>query len=255
MTGPSSRIGRHRCVNIRGGIAKHCFDRVEDSRLLTPREYWVSNATIRSDAVGGVETLEQRKRCRRACDMRLRALVLVLVTVALLAGPVATQASVVSYDFTVTGTSGPFNGVTSNGNFSFDRSIIPGGGGFVNAAGLLLSLTFSWSAIAYSSATANTGSLQFDAGGNLSSVFFGTNCGNGFCSINSAANQWWLSGGPTTLELTYGSSQDPGFWSGDGSYALAPVVPLPAPGWLLLGGLSGLGFAGWRRTAIAVHGN
>jgi hypothetical protein len=188
--------------------------------------------------------------------MRLRAIDFGLLTLALLAGPMAANASVVSYDFTITGTSGPSMGLTSNGSFSFDTSVIPSGGGFVDATGLLSSLTFSWNGIAYSAATANTGRLFFDASANLIQVFFGTNCGftNGMmeCSVHTALDQWYLFGGPTTLGLTYASSHEPGIWVGGGSYA---PVPLPAGAWLLLSGLAGLGFAGLGHRAVAALGD
>jgi hypothetical protein len=72
------------------------------------------------------------------------------------------KASLITYDFTVTATSGPLEGAVAHGTFSYDSSsIVPGN--FNVATGLLTSLSFSWNGVAYTQATANTGFLGFDA--------------------------------------------------------------------------------------------
>ena len=58
-----------------------------------------------------------------------------------LLGASAAQAAPITYDFTVTGTSGPLNGTAAHGTFSYDfSSIVPRGSS--QATGLLTSLSF-----------------------------------------------------------------------------------------------------------------
>jgi hypothetical protein len=59
------------------------------------------------------------------------------------------QSSSVTYDFTVTATSGPLNGDVANGSFTFNSSSIPAGGGVVAASGLLTDLSFTWDNVPY----------------------------------------------------------------------------------------------------------
>jgi hypothetical protein len=59
------------------------------------------------------------------------------------------QSSSVTYDFTVTATSGPLSGEVANGSFTFNSSIIPAGGGVVPASGLLTDLSFTWDKVPY----------------------------------------------------------------------------------------------------------
>jgi hypothetical protein len=166
------------------------------------------------------------------------------IMLGLLVGPIAANAATVTYDFTVVGTTGPLTGVSSNGSFSFDSSIIPGGGGFVTVAGSFTSLAFSWNGISYSAATANTGQLGFNAAGNLTNFFFGDKCGAGICAITAGMNDWWLQDGSFVYSVLANPQQAPDTWAGTGT--LAPV-PLPAAGWLLLSGLGGLGLLGRKR--------
>jgi hypothetical protein len=55
----------------------------------------------------------------------------------------------VTYDFTVTATSGPLSGDVANGSFTFNSSIIPARGGVVPASGLLTDLSFTWDKVPY----------------------------------------------------------------------------------------------------------
>jgi hypothetical protein len=54
---------------------------------------------------------------------------LILAAFALL--PCTAAADPVNYSFEVTATTGPLSGTSASGTFSFDSSIIPGGGGAV----------------------------------------------------------------------------------------------------------------------------
>jgi hypothetical protein len=96
---------------------------------------------------------------------RNTALAAIVAALGLLAAGGA-KASLITYDFTVTATSGPLDGTVEKGTFSYDSSsIVPGG---VNPnAGLLTSLSFSWDGMAFTQATANTGNLGFNLDGSL----------------------------------------------------------------------------------------
>lgn len=68
----------------------------------------------------------------------MKAKLLELLGIALLAGPIAAHCAPLKYDFTVNGgPSGPVAGPTATGTFTLDSSIIPATGGVTNATGLL----------------------------------------------------------------------------------------------------------------------
>lgn len=117
------------------------------------------------------------------------------------------QAAPITYDFTVTGTSGPMAGQSSSGSFTFDSSVIPVGGGNVSQTGLLTDLSFTWDGFSYTEANANTGALNFDASGQLILALFGSNCGGGSCSASVNTNDWffrWGTDGALANLFTYG---------------------------------------------------
>jgi hypothetical protein len=148
----------------------------------------------------------------------------------------------VTYDFTVTGTSGPLSGTVAHGSFSYDSSSVVPGGGHA-ATGLLTGLSFSWNGVSYTPATANTGGLVFQADGTLSIALFGTNCTAGDCGVFAPnnANEFLADVFPGfvgAFDYTV-----PGittaFFSGTVTSALA-AVPEPASLPLLALGLAGL---------------
>ncbi|MGH7102531.1 MAG: hypothetical protein ACREFJ_09045, partial [Acetobacteraceae bacterium] len=104
------------------------------------------------------------------------------------------QASVISYDFTVTITSGPLpSGTVENGSFSYDSSsIVPNGSN--SATGLLTALAFTLNGITYNASTANTGFLAFKVG-DLVNFSFGNQCFAGGCGADATANSWYASPG------------------------------------------------------------
>src|SRR5690348_10838363 len=97
----------------------------------------------------------------------------------------------ITYEFSVTATSGSLTGATSAGTFTFDSSIIPAGGGFVLQANLLEDLAFTWNGTTYDETTANTGLMQFSASGALTDIAFGNNCHAASCSVTGNTNQWF----------------------------------------------------------------
>jgi hypothetical protein len=104
------------------------------------------------------------------------------------------EASPITYAFSVTATSGPLNGTTASGTFTYDTSSIVLGG-TNNATGLLTDLDFTWNGIAYTETTANTGFLAFDTTGTLTDYIFGSTCGPGIC-ITSLGQEHWNAGLP-----------------------------------------------------------
>jgi hypothetical protein len=165
-------------------------------------------------------------------------LVLMGVAIALVAVPA--QAAPLSYSFEVTATSGTLNGTTSTGTFAFDDSIIPSGGGTVRGNNLLTDLSFTWNSFVYDEHNANTGSLQFDASGELIYPVFGNNCPPGFCIVNRGIEQWFVAGDYFVYSVTGGEIED-------GTFSFKPVAAVPEPTTMLLLGLGLVGLAGVRR--------
>jgi hypothetical protein len=166
------------------------------------------------------------------------------------------KASIISYDFTVTITSGVLNGHVDKGRFSYDSRSIPPSD--VNSAtGLLTALNFTFNGVTYNAHTVNTGSLIFDSADELSNDLFGTNCGPGSCSVDpDAGDEWFVSGasfGYVSSRFKLGSGDvtyrrvsagpEPPTWA---ITAIGSAVPEPSTWAMMLTGFAGLGLAGWR---------
>jgi hypothetical protein len=161
------------------------------------------------------------------------------------------NADSITYNFSVTATTGPLTGITAHGTFAYDSSsIVPGGD--IGATGLLTALRFTWDGISYNETTANTGGLDFDAAGNLGLALFGTNCGPGFCGVAAGHEQWDVvarSVGPFS-EFTYATPAG-GFWTGT---LTMHAVPEPTSLVLLIGALVLLGVGVTMRRARWTRG-
>jgi hypothetical protein len=149
------------------------------------------------------------------------------------------KASPISYDFSVTATTGPLIGNIAFGTFSYDSSsIVPSGTN--SSTGLLTALNFTWDGITYTQATANTGTLSFDSGGNLIGEVFGTNCLAGGCSVTSLHEQWFV--GDSNFDYAVPSST-----VFSGTVSVSPAVAEPPTMVLLSAGLGGLAVTAFRR--------
>jgi len=153
----------------------------------------------------------------------------------------------ITIGFRVAVTSGPLNGSTSTGSFTYDSSIVPAGGGIVAATGLLTDVAFMFNGIAFDESTANTGSLTFDASGQLVFALFGTNCGAGLCDLTPGTNDFLVAAAasfPGTFAYATPGTQTT--FSGD-VFLFAFAVPEPTTLPLSLVGLAVAGFALRRR--------
>jgi hypothetical protein len=158
------------------------------------------------------------------------------------------SASPITYSFSATATSGPLDGVTENGTFTYDSSsIMPGG---INSnTGLLTGLNFTWNGITYNQTTANTGFLEFYSSGDLAEAMFGNNCTAIGCGVIEDTNDWFVTAipGETTtppFAFVYATPSTSVFM-GTVTTALSPI-PEPSTLALLGVGVAGLMLVGAR---------
>jgi len=180
----------------------------------------------------------------------MKTKILGLVAAALFGACAAASATTITYDFTVTATTGPLAGDTANGSFSFNSSVIPVGGGEVGLTGLLTSLTFTWDGIAYNASTANTGYLHFNGSGALTDACFGNNASPDACQANQGTEQWVVNLGNSFFgySVPQPGNNNPTAWIGTASFSRARV---PEPATLALLGLALAAVAVMRRRLPA----
>lgn len=153
-------------------------------------------------------------------------------------------ASSVTYDFTVTATSGPLSGDVSSGSFSFDSSaIIPGG--INTGTHLLTALDFTWDGISYNASTANTGALGFNSSGALDVFCFGNNSSSNDCEAVSGTGQWYVD----DIQFVYTVPGDT-YVLGFGTVTFGPEQATPEPGTLGLLATAVLSGAGLVRRRL-----
>jgi len=109
----------------------------------------------------------------------------------------------VSYQFVATAMSGPLNGASSAGYFTFDDSVIPAGGGIVAQTGLLSSLAFTWLGVDYTADTVNTGFASFASIPGVFSISFGSNCSAVQCNVGVSDTFFITAFGTGTGLLAY----------------------------------------------------
>jgi hypothetical protein len=124
---------------------------------------------------------------------------LLILAVGLLAGPMAANADIRTWDFTVTidkdfGTTSLPIGTVLTGNVSLDDTGLALGPPGISQTGLVTSLSFTFGGISYDETTANTGFVQFNADGSLYALSFGNQCNAGGCSAGGggAGDEWFL---------------------------------------------------------------
>ena len=152
--------------------------------------------------------------------------------------PGMAQAAIVTYDFSVTATSGSLLGTSASGVFSFDTAAAPAGA-YTDGSALLTFLDFTWGGIHYDETSANTGAIIRAVNGDLTTAMFGNQCSiSGVCSVSSGSVDWVYRGGLGTLnDFAYSDGRSIGFGSSTTTLR-ATEVPEPTSVALL-----GLGFA------------
>ena len=170
---------------------------------------------------------------------------------ALMAALPQAQAAIETFNFSVTATTGPLAGTSASGSFSFDSSVVPAGGGEIDATAILTALSFTWHGISYTAATANSCQAFFDGSGALVGISFSGQNFPGGCGVESGQEGWnieWLRQSQffssDFFVFTYAEPGHFGDETGTASITPASVVAEP-------GTLSALGAAlaafGWLR--------
>ncbi len=164
----------------------------------------------------------------------------------------AASAALVRYDFEIFDIT-PGMELLGEGFFVLDDEIMPQVPGLLNDTGLLLGLSFRWNGIVFDETTAMSGFAGFTPDGVVDSIFFGNDCGLGFCSVSSGSGEWMIAAGLDILAggITYTFSDQPGFAIANMVLSGPTPVPLAPSAAFLLSGLVGLSALRRRRQARA----
>lgn len=181
---------------------------------------------------------------------------LIAAAIGLAGLPFGAQAALVTYDFTVTATSGSLAGDTASGSLSFDDSLLTTPNTNNAQPGLLTDLSFTWKGTTFDSSTANTGLIASGAAGQLAGIAFGDDCSaGGNCTANAAKpNDWFVSYSFTNKTGVFAYADSAGSYTSS-EVTFTPIpTPLPASGWLLLSAaaLAGVFLPKTKIKAVAV---
>jgi hypothetical protein len=167
----------------------------------------------------------------------MNPLIFVFALISLCGLPSIAEATLITRQFEFSSTAGPLVFGPNIGSLTYDDSIIPIGGGALNAINLLTDLDVSFAGYSFDETTANTGWLVFDSGGDLLEAHFGNNCGPGYCVIYFGQPQWWIRvGEPPYVENDFTYSGFDGVNDTFYSTNANRLLPIPSPSTLLLFG-------------------
>jgi hypothetical protein len=154
------------------------------------------------------------------------------------------NASLITYDFTVTAIRGPDAGLSSTGHFTYDSNLVALNGS-ANGLGLFTDFAFHWLGNHFDETNMDTNVLRFGPQGELTDFLFGTNCAANGC-VAGPPNTWIISmpGNFAFLYYKFPGDTFENLDSGPVTYHLRPTVPEPSSISIFLAalGLAGLAF-------------